>query len=199
MSNILVIHGSLGGLDGSVSTRVATKFVDSYKSSHSNVNVVEIDANKVENISFTKSILAGAPTNEDLKVLDARKKYLDIFLNSDIIVIATPMWNFGLPGKLKEFLDVFMVAGVTFSYLDKPNANGDIYEGLIHGKKLFVVQSMGGFNTGFQDVAFAQIERMFNFVGLNDIVYFPVQGGNIPGSEEEPAKSVEVVELAKTF
>lgn len=50
-------------------------------------------------------------------------------LSSDLLVIASPLWNFGLPSSLKAWVDHIIRPGQTFRY----TANGA--EGLALGKK----------------------------------------------------------------
>jgi FMN-dependent NADH-azoreductase len=52
-------------------------------------------------------------------------------LSSDLLVIATPLWNFGLPSSLKAWVDYIIRPERTFRY----TANGA--EGLALGKKQF--------------------------------------------------------------
>jgi FMN-dependent NADH-azoreductase len=35
---------------------------------------------------------------------------------SDLLVIACPMWNFGIPSSLKAWIDYVVRAGKTFNY-----------------------------------------------------------------------------------
>ena len=42
----------------------------------------------------------------------------DELLKSDLLVIATPMWNFGIPSTLKAWIDPVVRPGRTFRYSD---------------------------------------------------------------------------------
>ncbi|HLX01558.1 MAG TPA: NAD(P)H-dependent oxidoreductase, partial [Trinickia sp.] len=57
---------------------------------------------------------------------------------ADIVVIGAPMYNFGISSQLKAYFDWIARAGVTFRYTE----NGP--EGLVKGKKVFVVTARGG-------------------------------------------------------
>ena len=60
------------------------------------------------------------------------------FKNADKYVISLPMWNFGIPYKLKHYIDILVQPGYTFQVSEKG------YEGLIKGKKMLVIYSRGG-------------------------------------------------------
>ena len=49
-----------------------------------------------------------------------------------MVVLGVPMYNFGVPAQLKNWIDAISRAGVTFRY----SANGP--EGLLKGKKVYV-------------------------------------------------------------
>ena len=51
---------------------------------------------------------------------------------ADVVVLGVPMYNFGVPAQLKNWIDAISRAGVTFRY----TANGP--EGLLKGKKVYV-------------------------------------------------------------
>src|SRR5688572_28988733 len=57
---------------------------------------------------------------------------------ADILVIAAPMYNFAIPSTLKAWLDHIARSGRTFRY----TAAGP--EGLLKGKKVYVVAARGG-------------------------------------------------------
>ena len=57
---------------------------------------------------------------------------------SDLLMIACPMWNFGIPSSLKAWIDYVVRAGKTFNYA------GAGVEGLAKGKKAILVLASGG-------------------------------------------------------
>lgn len=60
------------------------------------------------------------------------------FLESDVIVIGAPMYNFSVSSQLKAWIDRIAQPGKTFSY----TANGPV--GLAGGKKVIIVSARGG-------------------------------------------------------
>lgn len=199
MKNVLVLIGSIQPHEKSVSTKVLQAFMDAYKENHKDDAVEIVDVAEINNIAFTRTLMAGKLTENDGKVLENRQALLNKFMKADLIVLASPMWNYGLPGQVKEIIDTFAVAGTTFRYLDKPNANGSIIEALTTGKKLVFIQAMGGMNTGENDISYLQVKQLFGFIGVIDVSYIPIQATNIPGMSEEEKAITEVKALATTL
>lgn len=63
---------------------------------------------------------------------------LDEFLSSDVIILAVPMYNFGIPAQLKSWLDSLVVPGKTFAF------SPDGPRGLAGTKRVILVVSRGG-------------------------------------------------------
>ena len=97
-------------------------------------------------------------------------------LASDIVVISTPMWNFGVPSVLKAWFDHISRAGKTFKYTSEG------LKGLLGGKKVFVVVSSGSvFSEGLyasMDQLSPWIRTTFNFLGVSDLEIIRVEGTN---------------------
>ena len=95
-------------------------------------------------------------------------------MSSDLLVIASPMWNFGLPSSLKAWIDHIVRAGKTFNYA------GAGVEGLAKGKKAVLVLILG-------------------FIGIEDVQTVRAQGMNIPGLSDnailDGEKSIESLAL----
>lgn len=52
--------------------------------------------------------------HEDKKILEIQEKYINQLKNVDNLVIATPMWNFGMPAVLKAWFDLVLKVNSTF-------------------------------------------------------------------------------------
>lgn len=94
---------------------------------------------------------------------------IELFLDTDIYLVTTPMWNFGIPYALKYYIDAIVQPGYLYRY----NEFG-IPEGLIKGKKMICVTSRGGdYSAGSPlhsyDFVEPYLRAIFNFVGITDI------------------------------
>jgi FMN-dependent NADH-azoreductase len=101
---------------------------------------------------------------------------------ADILVIGAPMYNFGIPSTLKAWLDHIVRPGLTFSHSEKG------VEGLIKGKKAYIVLASGGiFSEGPMkphDFVEPYLRFILGFIGITDITTFRVEGSAIPGIKE---------------
>lgn len=89
---------------------------------------------------------AAARSEADRKILDQSDTYLSELASADLIVLATPMHNYGMPALLKAWIDQVVRIGETFSF---DLARGDFpLEPIFAGKRMLVLSSRGEF--GFQ-------------------------------------------------
>ncbi|MBU9151709.1 NAD(P)H-dependent oxidoreductase [Burkholderia multivorans] len=100
---------------------------------------------------------------------------------ADIVVIGAPMYNFGISSQLKTYFDWIARAGVTFRYTE----NGP--EGLIKGKKVYVVSARGGKYAGTpHDSQTPYLRSFLGFVGMTDVSFIYAEGLNM-GPEAQSA------------
>lgn len=93
---------------------------------------------------------------------------------ADIIVIGAPMYNFGVSSQLKAYFDWIARAGVTFRY----TANGP--EGLVKGKRAFVVSARGGKYAGTPaDIQAPYLKTFLGFIGITDVNFIYAEGMNL--------------------
>lgn len=90
---------------------------------------------------------------------------------ADVLVLAVPMINFGVPTQLKNWIDAVAKAGVTFRY----TASGP--EGLLCGKKVYVVLTRGGvYRDQAGDTMVPYLRMVLGFLGLSDISFIYAEG-----------------------
>lgn len=103
---------------------------------------------------------------------------IDELLESDLLVIATPMWNFGIPSALKAWIDLVVRAGRTFQYAS------DGVVGLARDKKAILVLASGGVFTEGPwrpwDFVEPYLRQILGFIGIVDVQTVRVEGTNIP-------------------
>jgi FMN-dependent NADH-azoreductase len=101
------------------------------------------------------------------------------FLEADVYVISTPMWNLGVPYVLKYYIDAIVQPGYLFRY----DENG-VPEGLLKGKKMVVVTSRGADYSPdgpmhALDFLEPYLRAIFSFVGITDLHFIHAQGMDI--------------------
>jgi len=101
---------------------------------------------------------------------------------ADIVVIGAPMYNFGVSSQLKTYFDFIARAGVTFQY----TANGA--EGLVKGKKVYVVSARGGKYLGTPgDSQTPYLKTFLGFLGMTDVNFIYAEGLNMGADAAQAA------------
>jgi len=146
MSTLLYIQASPWG-QRSKSITVADAFVETYKQKHPDDKIVTLDIFKEKLPAFDGltaqakyTILHGQKhSKEELQAWKKVEKIIEQFKSADKYVLAVPMWNFGIPYRLKQYIDILVQPGYTFSYSPETG-----YKGLVAGKPLLAVYARGG-------------------------------------------------------
>lgn len=194
----------------SSSIAVATTFLDAYKKDHPNddITVVDLWATRLPEfdgdvIDAKYAILNGQPaTDTQKKAWEAVEEVIATFKSADKYVISLPMWNFGIPYKLKHYIDVITQPGYTFSY--SPTTG---YTGLVTGKNIALIYARGGAygaETGAESLDFqiSYMQTALGFIGFKNplsIILEPTMGGT-ELKDAAVAKGKEIAQkLAKDF
>lgn len=83
---------------------------------------------------------------------------------ADTIVIGVPVYNFAIPAALKAWVDQIARARKTFRYTEAGS------EGLLKGKRAFLVVASGGVPVGSAyDFATGYLRHVLGFVGITDV------------------------------
>lgn len=91
--------------------------------------------------------------------------------NADVIVLGVPMYNFGIPAQLKNWIDAISRAGVTFKYTE----HGPV--GLIKGKKAYVALTRGGRHKDTpNDTLAPYLKTVLGFLGMDDVQMIFAEG-----------------------
>ena len=83
---------------------------------------------------------------------------------ADTVLIALPIYNFGVPTALKAWVDMIARARVTFRYTEAGA------EGMLTGKRAILAIASGGTEVDSAiDFATPYLRHILNFVGITDI------------------------------
>ncbi len=176
MARLLYIESS-PRKDRSTSINIARIFIDEYKKSNPGDSVDTIDlwvtdlpSFDGETINAKYVIMHGEKhSGAQLKAWSSVEKVINDFKNADKYLISLPMWNFGIPYKLKHYIDVLVQPSYTFSF--SPDEG---YKGLITGKPIMLIYARGGAysrGTGAEgfDYQKTYMEHILGFIGFTDI------------------------------
>ena len=83
---------------------------------------------------------------------------------ADTILIATPIYNFGVPASFKSWFDQVARVGITFKYTD----TGPV--GLLQGKRAILALASGGTEVDSAiDFATPWLRHVMGFIGISDV------------------------------
>ena len=105
-------------------------------------------------------------TPDQTASLEQSTVLVDELRSADVLVISSPMYNFGVTAQLKAWIDQIVVPGPTF------NVSKAGYEGLLADRPVYIVTASGGSYGG--DLSAIDFHRpylthLLGFVGLRDL------------------------------
>jgi len=130
---------------------------------------------------------------ETARKMARREEMLKQFMMADVIVIATPMWNFSAPPMLKAYIDCVLVIGKTFRYTEKGP------EGLMKGKRAVLCIASGGVYEGAMaayDHLTPMLRMQLGFIGITDVTEIKAPGQAL-GEETAKANTAAAMEKAQ--
>jgi FMN-dependent NADH-azoreductase len=109
------------------------------------------------------------------------------FQAADGVLISTPMWNFGLPYRLKHYFDVIMQPRHLFRYGPKGA------EGLAKPRQAWVISTRGGdYGPGSPVQSWDHLEphlrTMLGFIGITEVTFCNVQP--LDAGTEDQARTI---------
>lgn len=204
----------------SVSRTLGQKFLEKFKEKHFDVEVTTIDLFKEElpdvdtdvTNAWTK-LMSGKEselTEVEQTKLKIRNEVIEKFMQSDVIVYVTPMWEFSYPSVIKKFLDTVTAVHKTFKYSPEGIPLGLLGE---DNKKVIHIQASGGVYSSEVDPNLATIptlkmaknygnehlEANMRFLGIDTYYHIYASGQNMPDLKDSKLKEatekiVEVIE-----
>jgi FMN-dependent NADH-azoreductase len=187
-----------GRNEGSVSRMLSADLLGALEERHGDIELTRRDLNKglafVDegwiNANFTAPEERSAAQRAALAESDALVAELK---SADVVVIGTPIYNFGIPAALKAWIDMVARARLTFRYTE----NGP--EGLLEGKKAYVVIASGGVPVDSAvDFATPYLRHVLAFIGINDVDVIAAERLNSMAEESIDAARARIAELIHT-
>jgi FMN-dependent NADH-azoreductase len=192
MNSILLIKSSLNG-EQSHSNTLSQSLVKQLNAK-GNVTIVRRDLAKDNLPHLTQAEMGAWMTDiaqrsqEQTDLATISDDLIEELKNSDTIVVAMPMYNFGVPSTFKAWVDRVARAGITFQYTENGPA------GLLKDKTVIVVASRGGIYAGTQKDSQTQyLKDVFSFMGMEDITFIYAEGLNMLGSDERLAQAQQTI------
>ncbi|MGD8925817.1 MAG: NAD(P)H-dependent oxidoreductase [Thioalkalispiraceae bacterium] len=199
--NILLVSAS-AQQEGSVTRRFAMEMVEELTAQHGPVKIVHrdvstglpvVDASWVE-ANYTPAEQRDAQQQGKLAQSDELVRELQ---EADILVIATPIYNFSVPASLKAWIDMICRVGLTFNYTSD-GAIGLLGNGLRGAKKAYIVMASGGTRIGSEiDFASGYLRHVLGFIGIDDVAFISAERFNHEDQDTIQGIQSRIAQLAR--
>ncbi|WP_419880993.1 FMN-dependent NADH-azoreductase [Peribacillus sp. B-H-3] len=211
MSTVLYITAHPHDETTSFSLAAGKSFVDSYRESNPNDEVVHLDLYKMNIPHIDADVFSGwgklrsgsqfdQLSSEEQAKVGRLAELTDQFVAADKYVFVTPLWNFSFPPVMKAYLDSICTAGKTFKYTEQ----GPV--GLLGDKKALHIQARGGvYSEGPAadlEMGHRYIQVIMNFFGIPSFEGLFIEGHNQFPDRAEAIKQEGIEkakQLGKTF
>ena len=193
--NVLRIDASMRR-DGSVTRDLADALVAVLADAPSGAAVTNRDL--ADGLPLIDEAWIGANFTDPGDRSDAQREHLALsnelvgeLKAADAVVLAVPVYNFGVPAAMKAWVDLIARARETFRYSE----NGPI--GLLEGKKAYLVIASGGTELG-SDIDFASgyLKHILGFVGITDVTLIAADRLAVSPEESLASARAAIAELA---
>jgi FMN-dependent NADH-azoreductase len=189
----------------SASRQVAKAFVDAWKTRHADAVIDELNVWDIDLPVFDGPILEAKYAGLEGRELDAAQAdawrtvhaLAERFKQAEVILFSTPMWNFGIPYRLKHLIDVISQKDVLFTF-DERGLNG-----LLGGRKVVTVAARGvqlgeSFPPEQYDFQTEYLTCWSRMVGIDDIHIVSVEK-TLMGAEQDHASREAASEEARAL
>ena len=196
MANLLYIESSPRKAR-SHSSAVAEVFLTAYQAAHPTDRIDRLDLWAIDLPRFDGDALnakysimhGGQPSASEQAAWRGIEQVFQRFNAADKYLFSVPMWNFGLPYRLKHYIDVITQPGLAWSF-DPASGN---YTDLVRGRAAVIYSSGGMYHPGSGAEAFdlqkPALQNWLGFIGLSDVTAITI-GGTLFGPEAtEKARS----------
>ena len=201
---VLHIVGSPRG-ELSASTEVAHAFIDAIQAKHAGSTCDTLDVWHTALPAFDGPALNAkyaalqgrTRTDEERTVWDDIKTLAARFHAADTIVFSVPMWNLGIPYRLKHLIDVVSQKDVLFTFDERGLL------GMLGGRKVVVIGARGVAMAAPDAAPAADFQNDYmaawaNMVGINDFHSVHVEK-TLYGAEQDHASRALACDRARTL
>lgn len=201
MKTLLRIDASISSQSNSKA--LADQFVASWQAEFPENPVIQRDLSQSPPPPLSEEVVgamyAEEKTPKQASLLALSDELIAELESADVILISTPMYNFGIPSHLKAYFDLVARVGVTFEY----TAEGP--KGKLNGKSAISIVTSGGDyrqppldKMNFVD---GYLTTILGFIGINQVTQ--VQAAGMANSKyvetNKQAASLEIDDYFKSL
>lgn len=134
---------------------------------------------------------AEARTAEQKELLALSDELIAELKAADVVVIGCGVYNFGVTGPLKAWIDMICRVGETFKYTEAGP------QGLAGPKRVIVAYASGGVPAGSPyDLATPYIKQVLGFIGITDVTVVAAEGVAVDAAAAVARAEAEIAKLA---
>lgn len=188
MTTILRLDSSASG-DASVTNGLSDLLIDTLAATEEHVEIVRRDLTALPALDNALLVAVNTPSDARTAAQSQLAAESDAIIAeleaADIIIVGSPLYNFGVSSAIKAWMDVVARAGRTFSYSDTGQPIGHLQE-----KKAYVVTASGGVPLGSDmDFGTPHLRTFLGFVGITDVELIDAGGLLLDETKLEQAQN----------
>lgn len=201
MSEVLHIIASPKG-EHSVSRRLAAVFIDELQKASPEMRVRELalfqaalpEFGEDEAVAKFAPLLGQARSPAQDAAWRRIEEIIADFDRAERIIISAPMWNGGVPYKLKHYFDLIMQPRASFSYDPKKM----IHFGLLRNRPVQLILTRSSIMPGdYADFQLPYLKWALNYIGLQDVRALTAWRTTQPTAEAREAYVTSFFEAAR--
>ncbi len=182
-------------IEQSDSRNIADAFVAGFKEKHPTTQVVVRDIVQQPIPHIQQDTITGfyTPADAFTDALSDATQLSDLLINelttSDVLLLSTPMYNFGPPSALKAWIDQIVRINKTFGV-----APDNSFYGMIDNVKAYVITSAGAVYSNqpmkAYDFLSTYISTVLGLIGITDVTLIPLEGTTLDPTVFEASKNI---------
>ncbi|EPJ6837350.1 FMN-dependent NADH-azoreductase [Stenotrophomonas maltophilia] len=178
MSKVLVLHSSLNGTAsrsaGLINRFLAERAAQGFDDVVTVRDLTALDLPVLDEEIFHALRGAENPGPRARQAITLSDALIGELMDSDLLLIAAPMYNLNVPTPLKNWFDLVARARVTFRYTDTWP------QGLVQGVEAVVFSPRGGVHVGQgTDTVTPYLQSVLGLIGITEVDFVYAEGMDI--------------------
>lgn len=182
MTHILRVDAS-ARIDRSLSRNLGDRFVEEWTAQHGKPQITQRDVGKtppsIISEKWIAAVFSDEMTSEQQDLTRMSDQYIAEIAAADLIVITTPMYNYGMPAALKAWFDQVVRINKTFTF-DLTRGDRPL-EPILSGKPVVALTSwgefgfeMGGINEGGDNLV-PHLRFASRYLGMSEFHHIGIE------------------------
>ncbi|WP_103069570.1 FMN-dependent NADH-azoreductase [Aquimarina sediminis] len=188
-------------IENSDSRAIADQFQQQWKNSHPNGIVITRDIIKTPIPHLHQKTIEGFYsaqknlTSEQIEATALSDTLISELKNTDVLLLSTPMYNFGVPSALKAWIDHISRINKTFRVSDEGS-----FIGMLENIKAYIIITAGAVYTSDEmkalDFVNPYLRAILGLIGITDITFLSLEGTTMDPNTYEIMKEKALQTIA---